>query len=48
MNYRVVRVIWRPDLAMLFSPLDSRGWVTIIVLWSRDVDRWPAYLMEVA
>ena len=48
MNYRVVRVIGRADLARVSSLADSRCWLMIVLLWSSDVDRWPAYLMEAA
>jgi hypothetical protein len=48
MMHRVVRVIGRPDLARVSSLADSRGWLMIVLLWSRDIERWPEYLLESA
>lgn len=47
MTHRVVRVIGRHDLARVCSGMDSHGWLTIVLFGSRDIDRWPAYLLDV-
>jgi len=48
MMHRAVRVIGRTDLARVRSWPDSSGWLTIVLLESQDIERWPAYLLESA
>lgn len=45
---RWVRVIGMSDIAVVASGIDERGWLTIVLLVSRDIERWPAYLLESA